>query len=56
MVFFFFLYAGRAVHKPGERSVRVHAGPGFGGRAPDYRTGIAGGGAHVPVPGLLVYG
>lgn len=48
--------AGRAVHKPSERGVRVHAGPGTGGRAGGHGTGTAGGGAHVPVPSLLVHG
>lgn len=48
--------AGRAVHKPGERGVRVHAGPGAGGRAGGHGTGTASGGAHVPVPGVLVHG
>lgn len=48
--------AGRAVHQPGERGVRVHAGPGAGGRAGGHGTGTTGRRAHVPVPGVLVYG
>lgn len=48
--------AGRAVHQSCERGVRVHAGPGTGRRAGGHGTRTAGGGAHVPVLGVLVHG
>lgn len=48
--------AGRGVHKPSERGVRVHAGPGPGGRRHRLRARPAGGRADLPVPVLLVHG
>lgn len=53
---FFFYFAGRGLHQPGQHRVRVHVGarPGAGGRR--VGAGAAGGGADLPVPVLLVHG
>lgn len=49
--------AGRGIHKPGERGVRVYAGPRVGRWGEDSPPpGVAGGGPHVPLPVLLVHG
>lgn len=48
--------AGRAVHKPGKRGVRVHAGSRAGRRARGHGTGTPSRGAHVLVLGVLVHG
>lgn len=52
----FCIAAGRAVHKPGKRGVRLHAGPRAGRRACGHGTGTASRGAHVLVLGVLVHG
>jgi len=48
--------SGRGLHQSGQHRVRVHAGarPGAGGRR--VGAGAAGGGAHLPLPLLLVHG
>jgi len=48
--------AGRAIHKPRERGIRVHAGPGTRRRAGGHGTGTAGCGTHLSVPGVFVHG
>lgn len=49
-------FSGRCLHQPGERGVRVHAGPGAGRRRGDEGSGTAGGGADLSLSVLLVHG
>lgn len=52
----FCIAAGRAVHKPGKRGVRVHAGSRASRRTCGHGTGTPSRGAHVLVLGVLVHG
>lgn len=48
--------AGRAVHKPGKRGIRVHASSGVGRRTCGHGTGTASRSSHMLVLGILVHG
>lgn len=50
------LSTGRCLHQPGECGVRVHAGPGAGGRRGDQGGWTAGSGADLSLFVLLVHG